>query len=71
MALAIKGPRKTFKNLDDVLGFGTHRDDTIEHVLMHDLSYLKWMHNSTNNKLGKNLIKKIETLDEKYIGIFK
>jgi hypothetical protein len=29
------------------------------------------MHNSTNNKLGKNLIKKIEALDEKYIGVFK
>jgi hypothetical protein len=29
------------------------------------------MHNNTNNKLGKRLIKEIEALDEKYVGIFK
>lgn len=71
MAMAIKGPRKTFKSLDDVLGFGANRDKTIKHVLEHDKSYLVWMHNNTNNKLGKRLIKEIESLDEKYIGIFK
>lgn len=71
MAMAIKGPRKTFKRLDECLGFGLHGDKTIEYVLTHDFSYLVWMHNSTNNKLGKKLIKEIEQLDDKYLNVFK
>ncbi len=71
MVMAINGPRRTYKSLDDVLGFGINRDKTVGYVLEHDLSYLEWMHNKTNNKLGKRLIKEIEKIDEKYTGIFK
>lgn len=71
MAMAINGKRKTFKSLDEKLGFGMNSEKTIQYVLEHDISYLQWMHNKTNNKLGKRLIKQIEALDEKYIGVFK
>lgn len=71
MAMAINGKRKTFKSLDDLLGFGMNANRTVKDVLEHDISYLEWMHNKTNNKLGKRLIKEIEALDEKYIGKFK
>ena len=71
MAMFCKGPRKTFKSLDEKLGFGMNADRTILDVLKSDCGYLEWMHNKTNNKLGKRLIKEIESLDEKYIGIFK
>lgn len=71
MAMAINGKRKTFKSLDEKLGFGMNSEKTIQYVLEHDISYLQWMHNKTNNKLGKRLIKQIEALDEKYIGMFK
>lgn len=72
MALAIKGPRKTYKSLDDKIGFGMYADKTISDLVYHSgQSYLIWMHNNTNNKLGKRLIKEIEAIDEKYIGKFK
>lgn len=71
MALAIKGPRKTFKSLDETLGFGMYADKTIDDMAHHYSSYLIWMHNNTNNKLGKRLIKQIESINEKYIGVFK
>jgi hypothetical protein len=48
-----------------------YRDKTIKEVLESNKSYLEWMHNNTNNKLGKRLIKEIEALDEKYVGLFK
>ena len=71
MAMAINGKRKTFKSLDEKLGFGMNSEKTIQYVLEHDCGYLEWMHKKTNNKLGKRLIKQIEALDEKYIGLFK
>lgn len=71
MAMYSKGPRKTFKSLDEKLGFGMNANRTIKDVLESDRGYLEWMHNKTNNKLGKRLIKEIEALDEKYIGLFK
>lgn len=69
--MAIKGKKRTIKYLDEVIGFGMYRDKTIKEVLESNKSYLVWMHESTNNKLGKRLIKEIETLDEKYVGLFK
>ena len=71
MAILSKGKRKTFKSLDEKIGFGLHANETIGEVLQGDKSYLQWMHEKTNNKLGKRLIKEIESLDEKYVGLFK
>lgn len=71
MSLIVKGKKRTIKNLEEVVGFGMHKDKTIYEVLQTDISYLEWMHNNTNNKLGKRLIKDIEKLDEKYVGLFK
>lgn len=71
MAIAVNGKKRTYKSLDDVIGFGMNSEKTIGYVLQYDISYLEWMHNKTNNKLGKRLIKEIEKLDEKYIGLFK
>lgn len=71
MVMAIKGKKRTIKSLDEELGFGMYRDKTIKEVLESNKSYLEWMHNNTNNKLGKRLIKEIEALDEKYVGFFK
>lgn len=71
MALYVKGKKRTIKSLDEVLGFGMYKDKTVKEVLESNKSYLEWMHTSTNNKLGKRLIKEIEALDEKYVGLFK
>lgn len=71
MVMAIKGKKRTIKHLDEIVGFGMYRDKTIKEVLESNKSYLEWMHNNTNNKLGKRLIKEIEALDEKYVGLFK
>lgn len=65
-----KGKTRTIKALDEKLGFGMYRDKTIDELLKSDISYLEWMHKNTNNKIGKRLIKEIESLDEKYVGIF-
>jgi hypothetical protein len=70
MALYVKGKKRTIKSLDEVLGFGMYKDKTVKEVLESNKSYLEWMHTFTNNKLGKRLIKEIEALDEKYVGLF-
>lgn len=71
MVMAIKGKKRTIKSLDEVIGFGMYRDKTIEDVLKIHKSYLVWMHENTNNKLGKRLIKEIESINEDYVGLFK
>lgn len=71
MVMFSKGKKRTIKSLDEELGFGMYRDKTVKEVLESNKSYLEWMHNFTNNKLGKRLIKEIEALDEKYVGLFK
>ena len=69
--LIYKGKRRTIKSLDEKLGFGIHAENTVEEVLKFNRTYLQWMHEKTQNKLGKRLINQIEKLDEKYIGMFK
>lgn len=71
MVLFAKSKKRTLKSLDEFLGFGMYRDKTVKDVLESNKNYLVWMHASTNNKLGKRLIKEIEALDEKYVGLFK
>lgn len=70
MSMKIKGKRRLFKKLDEKIKFGLYREKTIEDVLKEDINYLIWMHNNTNNKIGRRLLKEIEK-EEKYIGLFK
>lgn len=57
MTMAIKGKRVLFKTLDEKITFGRYNDKTIEDVLKTDKWYIVWMHNNTNHKLGKRLLK--------------
>lgn len=62
MAMAIKGKRVLFKSLDEIITFGHHNGQTIDEVLKKDKQYIIWMHNNTNHKLGKRLIKIVDDL---------
>lgn len=65
--MALKGKKHLFKHLDDIIDFGVHKGHTIEEILKIDKEYIIWMHNKTNNKIGKILLKIIK---EQYPDIF-
>lgn len=62
MSMAIKGKRTLYKSLNDIITFGVHKNSTLGDIIKSDSQYVIWMHNNTNHKIGKRLLKQIYEL---------